>query len=63
VFEASSAGFSTPSRWRGGEGGRTGDRMAKDEKILVVTCWGWGVVQNVQEPNLHYFDHFVGHSA
>jgi hypothetical protein len=30
--------------------------MAKDEKILAVTCWGWGAVQNVQQPNLHHFD-------
>jgi hypothetical protein len=29
--------------WLGvGEGGRTGDRMAKDEKILAVTCGGGG---------------------
>jgi hypothetical protein len=25
-----------------GGGGRTGDRMAKDYKILALTWWGWG---------------------
>ncbi len=29
--------------WGGGggvEGGRTGDRMAKDKKIIAAACWG-----------------------
>ncbi len=43
MIAASHADFSTHSMWLGGgKGGRTGDRMAKDKKILAVTCWGWG---------------------
>ncbi len=54
---ASRADFGAHSMWLGGGGGgRTGDRMAKDKKILAVTCWGWGAVQDVQEHNLHPFD-------
>ncbi len=41
----------------GGEGGRTGDRMAKGLKDPCSHMLGvGGAVQNVQEPNLHHFD-------